>query len=45
MGNFIETNSMYVVLIISVVIWIGVFGYLYTMNKKVRSIISKKSEN
>jgi len=45
MGNFTETNSMYVVLIISVVIWIGVIGYLYTLNKKVRSLISKNSEN
>jgi len=45
MGNFVETNSMFVVLIISVVIWIGVIGYLYTLNKKVRSLISKKLEN
>jgi uncharacterized membrane protein YkvI len=45
MNNFIETNSMYVVLIISVVIWIGIIGYLYTLNKKVRSLISKKTEN
>jgi CcmD family protein len=45
MGNFVETNSMYVVLIISVVIWIGVIGYLYTLNKKVRSLNSKKSES
>lgn len=45
MSNFTETNSMYVVLIISVIIWIGVMGYLYTLDKKVRSLISKKSEN
>lgn len=46
MGNFTETNSMYVVLIISVIIWIGVVGYLYTLNKKVNSLIkSRNSEN
>lgn len=45
MNNFIETNSMYVVLIISVIIWIGVMGYLYILNKKVKILIKRDSEN
>lgn len=45
MSAFLENNPMYVILIINLIIWAGIFGYLYTMNKKMRTLIKEKQEN
>ena len=36
--DFLETNSMYVVLFIVLVIWIGIFGYIWKMDKKLNKL-------
>ncbi len=42
MYDFLETNSMYVVLLIVLIIWVGIFGYLRTMNKQIKNLESKE---
>jgi CcmD family protein len=39
--DFLETNSMYVVLLIVMIIWIGIFGYLWGMDKKIKKLEQK----
>ncbi len=34
--NFLESNSIYIVLIIAIIIWIGIFLYIYRLEKKVK---------
>lgn len=36
--NFLNTHSLYIVLIIVLVIWIGIFIYLYRLDKKVNKL-------
>lgn len=36
--DFLETNSMYVVLFIVLIIWIGIFGYLWSMDKRIKKL-------
>lgn len=36
--DFLETNSMYVVLLIVLIIWIGIFGYIWNMDKKIKKL-------
>ncbi len=36
--DFLETNSMYVVLLIVLIIWIGIFAYLWGLDKKVKKM-------
>ena len=36
--DFLETNSMYVVLLIVLIIWIGIFVYLWGLDKKVKKM-------
>lgn len=36
--DFLETNSMYVVLFIVLIIWIGIFGYIRSMDKKIKKL-------
>jgi len=38
--DFLETNSMYVVLLIVLIIWIGIFAYLWGLDKKVKKLES-----
>lgn len=41
MGNlydFLETNSMYVVLLIVLIIWIGIYGYIWKIDKKLTKL-------
>lgn len=40
--EFLETNSMYVVLLIVLIIWIGIFAYLWGLDKKVKKMESQK---
>ncbi len=39
--DFLETNSMYVVLFIVLIIWIGIFAYIWGLDKKVRKMESE----
>ncbi|HMS63650.1 MAG TPA: CcmD family protein [Ignavibacteria bacterium] len=36
--DFLETNSMYVVLFIVLIIWIGIYGYIWSLDKKVKKL-------
>ena len=36
--DFIETNSMYVVMLIILIIWIGIFGYMWRLDGKVKKL-------
>ncbi|MCL4540534.1 MAG: CcmD family protein [Bacteroidetes bacterium] len=40
--NFLNTHSLYIVLIIVLVIWIGIFLYLYRLDKKVNDLYDKE---
>ena len=42
MYEFLETNSMYVVLFIVLIIWIGIFGYLMNMDKQIKNLETKE---
>jgi CcmD family protein len=42
MYDFFETNSIYVVLIIVLIIWIGIFGYLRSMDKQIKNLETKE---
>lgn len=43
--KFLESNSIFIVLIISIIIWIGIFVYIYRLDKKVKNLEEKfKSE-
>ena len=41
MMEFLEKNSYYVVLIITLIIWVGIFGYLMSMDKRVKKLEKK----
>lgn len=36
--DFLETNSMYVVLFIVLIIWIGIFGYMWKIDRKLNKL-------
>lgn len=38
MMEFLEKNSYYVVLIIMLIIWAGIFGYMMSMDKRVKKL-------
>jgi len=42
--KFLENNSYYVVLIITLIIWIGIFWYLFRLDKKIRRMESQTAE-
>jgi len=42
MYEFLETNSMYVVLLIVLIIWVGIFGYLKSMDKQMKNLETKE---
>lgn len=39
--SFLDAHSLYVVLIIVLVIWLGIFIYLYRLDKKVSKLYEK----
>ncbi len=41
--NFLNDHSLYVVLIIVLVIWAGIFIYLYRLDKKVTKLYEKEN--
>lgn len=42
MYSFLETNSMYVVMLIVLIIWIGIFGYMWRLDNKVKKLEQEK---
>lgn len=38
MHDFLEQNSMYVVLIIALIIWIGIFFYLFKIDRNLKKL-------
>ena len=36
--NFLENNSLYIVLFIVLTIWIGIFSYLNVLDKRLKAI-------
>lgn len=36
--DFLETNSMYVVLFIVLIIWVGIFGYIWKIDRKLNKL-------
>ncbi len=41
--TFLEKNSYFVVLIITLLIWIGMFFYLFRIDKKIQKIENQKN--
>ncbi len=41
--NFLNAHSLYVVLAIVLVIWLGIFIYLYRLDKKVNKLFEKNA--
>lgn len=36
--EFLSNNALYIVLIIALIVWAGIFGYLYALDKRLTSI-------
>lgn len=39
--SFLETNSIYIVMLIVMIIWIGIFGYMWRLDKRIKKIEDK----
>jgi len=42
--SFLENNSIYIVMFIVLVIWFGIFAYLYTTDKRLKQIEAELKE-
>jgi CcmD family protein len=38
MYDFLEKNALYIVLLIALIIWIGLFFYIFRMDKKLKKL-------
>ncbi|MBU2445214.1 MAG: CcmD family protein [Bacteroidetes bacterium] len=38
MYNFLSDNSLYIVLVIVLIVWIGIFSFIYKLDKKVTKL-------
>ncbi|NUN08804.1 MAG: CcmD family protein [Ignavibacteriaceae bacterium] len=38
MEQFFADNAIYIVLVIVLIVWAGIYGYLYTLDKRLKSI-------
>lgn len=36
--EFLSQNSLYVILLIVLVVWFGIFGYLFTIERRIRQM-------
>ncbi len=41
--EFLSANSLYVVLLIVLICWAGIFGYLYRLDKKMSAVENRLS--
>ena len=39
--EFLDKNSIYIVLIIALIIWIGLFTYVFKIDKKIKKLEEK----
>ena len=42
--DFLEANSMYVVMFVVLIIWIGIFSYMWRLDKKVNNLEKKHTD-
>ena len=38
MYEFLEKNAMYIVLLIALIIWVGLFFYMITIDKRIKKL-------
>lgn len=43
MYDFLEKNAMYIVLLIALIIWIGLFFYIFRLDKRIKKIEKEKN--
>jgi len=43
MYDFLEQNAMYIVLLIALIIWAGLFGYLYKIDRNLKKLEGEES--
>jgi len=36
--NFLHGNAIYIVMIIVLIVWVGIFFYMFTLDKRLKSI-------
>jgi len=36
--NFLQNNAIYIVMIIVLIVWVGIFFYMFTLDKRLKSI-------
>lgn len=36
--NFLENNSIYIVMLIVLLVWLGIFTFVYNLDKKVKKL-------
>ncbi|MEO8230825.1 MAG: CcmD family protein [Ignavibacteriota bacterium] len=48
MEQFLSQNAIYVVMIIVLIVWAGIFGYLFSLDKRIKKVekemIGEKNE-
>jgi CcmD family protein len=42
MYEFLSSNGQYVVLVITLIIWVGLFAYIYSLDRKISDIEKHK---
>ncbi|MFA5404482.1 MAG: CcmD family protein [Ignavibacteria bacterium] len=43
MYDFLEKNAMYIVLLIALIIWIGLFFYMFRLDKRIKKLEKDKN--
>lgn len=43
--EFLQNNSLYIVLIITIICWLGIFVYLLNIDKKISKLEKKLNNN
>lgn len=43
MYTFLENHPYYVVMIVNILIWAGLLGYVFTLNSKVNNLVKGKN--
>ena len=38
MGSFLSNNAIYIVMIIVLIVWAGIFFYMFSLDKRIKSI-------
>jgi len=36
--NFLQNNAIYIVMIIVLIVWVGIFFYMFALDKRLKSI-------